>query len=50
MVNVVLNNKNLNHFKELKNFVGKSEFLYKEVTRASKRFQAQRIDEINQLY
>ena len=50
IVTVELNNSNLTYFKELKGFVDKSEVLYKEVTRASKRFQAQRIDEVNQLY
>lgn len=45
-----LTNKNVNYYNELKRFVTKSEVLYKEVTRASKRFQAQRIDEVNQLY
>ena len=50
LVSVSLSNHNLAYYKNLKDFVGKSEVLYKEVTRASKKFQALRIDEVNQLY
>lgn len=49
-VKISLSNENVVYCSQLKKFVEKSEVLYKEVTRGSKRFQAQKIDEVNQLY
>ena len=49
-MDVRLSNHNVTYRKELKEFVDKSEGLYKEITRGSKRFQAHKVDEVNELY
>lgn len=49
-VKISLTNQSVNYCNALKKFTKKTEILYKEITRASKRLQAQRVDEVNQLY
>ena len=49
-VDVRLTNKNVTYHQQLATFVEKNEVLYKEITRGSKRFQAHKVDEVNELY
>jgi len=49
-VKINLSNDLVHYCNNLRRFVDRSEVLYKELTRGSKRFQSQKIDEVNQLY